>query len=201
MNPAEVRAFVAVEIPGEVRNNIAGITDEARYALDRTRLKVKWVETENVHLTLKFLGEVGEDRLGEIAGALDSAAAGLKPFSLFATGLGAFPSLSNPRVFWVGVQDEEGACGRLWERIEEAMFRLGFEREQKGFKAHMTVGRVKRPGSVSGVKELLSSLAGRQAGRFTAGRIKLFKSELRPQGPIYTPLHEIALDGEGTRES
>ncbi len=191
-----MRLFVAVSLPSEIRNRLAAVQDQLR----RAQADVSWVRAENVHVTLKFLGEVEEKRLDKIRPALTDVARAAAPFSMEVAGLGSFGG-RNPRVVWVGVGEGAEQLVQLAGQVEGALGRVGFPKERRGFTAHLTLGRVR---SSRNTEALLAALQESQAERFgtvTATQFELMQSELRPSGSVYTvldrfPLGEASAVGE-----
>ena len=143
-----MRLFVAVNLPAETRRSAHAATAALRESL----LPVRWVEEDALHLTLKFLGEVGAERSGPIGEALKDAVRTVRPFELGLGGLGAFPDSARPRVFWLGVE-RHPALELLANDVERALRPLGFESELKPFQPHLTLGRARRnarPADLSG---------------------------------------------------
>lgn len=162
--------------------------------LARSQADVKWVEEENFHLTLKFLGEVDPGRLGEVAGALRSAVREVPAFRFQATGTGAFPSPRRARVIWVGVGEGTSQLRHLAARVDAELARLGFPPEERPFTPHLTLGRVRSP---RGLDELARLLEGARfpALEVTVDGIVLFQSVLGRAGPLYTALNRFPLQG------
>lgn len=184
----KLRLFVALELPGDVRRALAALVER----LASTGADVKWVEEENFHLTLKFLGEVEPVRLAPLGEALSRAAAQMAPFRFTAAGTGAFPSARRPRVIWVGVEEGKEELRDLAGRMDRALADLGFPPEERPFSAHLTLGRVRSP---KGMEELVRALgAATFEGREVAVReVVLFQSVLGRAGPVYTPLGRYPL--------
>ena len=183
-----MRLFVAVPFPLTVKNELGKLIDDWR----RERDKVGWVKKENLHLTLKFLGETPAEKLEPLKAGLSSSLSGLTAFSLSLSGAGAFPNLNRARVIWIGVSEGQEKLANLAEKVEEATLPLGFPSEKRGFSAHLTIGRVKD----SGPSEPL--LAKVRACTFEAqgiivSEVVLCQSELAPGGAIYTPLARFEL--------
>jgi RNA 2',3'-cyclic 3'-phosphodiesterase len=155
------------------------------------------VTTGNLHLTVKFLGEVAEDRVEAIAGALTGAVARVGAFDAQVEGLGAFPSAARPRVVWAGVTAGAGALGDVAGRVDEALDALGFAREARPFSPHITLGRVRQPGRAPALTEALRGAAERPFGRFRVTRASLMRSELSTRGTRYTELAAASLGGAG----
>jgi len=155
------------------------------------------VTTGNLHLTVKFLGAVAEDRIEAIVGALTGAVVGVAAFEAQIEGLGAFPSAARPRVVWAGVTAGAGTMGDLAGRVDEALAALGFTREARPFSPHITLGRVRQPGRAPALTEALRGAAGRPFGHLRVARASLMRSELSPRGARYTELGGARLGGAG----
>jgi 2'-5' RNA ligase len=183
----EIRCFVAVDLPEGMREEIGGI--QSSIATEGLRL----VRPELVHITLKFLGEVPEEKVARIGEALS----GIRASSFLAQvkGMGAFPGRSI-RVVWLGL---EGNFEPLYEKVEASLAPLGFKREERGFSPPITLGRVGRPSSR--MNQLLwpkiSALSGSDLGSFTVDRFYLKKSTLTRGGPLYDDLAEFHLRDQG----
>lgn len=156
---------------------------------------VAWVSSANLHLTLKFLGNVAEERLGAIAGALEGSAARVHAFDADFVGLGAFPSLTRPRVVWAGVTEGADATVELAGRVDEALTTLGFAREERTFSPHVTLGRVRQPRRDPSLTEALGAAAGARFGRIGVTRVSLMRSELSPRGARHSELASMSLGG------
>ncbi len=193
-----MRAFIAVELPEEIRQEVASLQADLRAA----GADVKWVEPVNLHLTLKFLGDIEEAQVGSLKEALRSSTLHLPPFTVSLEGIGAFPKTTFPRVIWVGVSQGKEELELLAQKVEEATNSLGFPKEERPFSAHLTIGRVAaakggrttnpswRVRSASGLAGLIKKL---QVAEFCGSspalidRLILFQSTLSPKGPTYTP--------------
>jgi RNA 2',3'-cyclic 3'-phosphodiesterase len=154
---------------------------------------VAWVSRDNVHLTLKFLGDVEAARRDAVAGALARAAAGCSCFHLTVRGLGAFPTAARPRVLWAGVDEGAAQAATLARRVDEALVALGFSPEPRVFAAHLTLGRVRAPRADPRLAEALA--AGGIFGRQRVDRLALMRSQLSPRGARYTELAAAPLAG------
>jgi 2'-5' RNA ligase len=149
---------------------------------------VSWVAPENLHVTLKFLGNVDPTRLDAVRSALAAAAPAREAFDLAVQGLGAFPSPTRPRVIWAGVGAGEAPAAALAGRVEELLVPLGFAREARPFAAHVTLGRVREPRPDAALAEALAAGAARPFGLVRVARLSLMRSELSPRGARYTEL-------------
>ena len=152
---------------------------------------VAWVATENLHITVKFLGGVEEARLVDVAAALKGAAT-VPMFEVEIRGLGAFPAASRPRVLWAGAPGSP-AFTRLAEGIDQALMALGFPPEGRGFTPHVTLGRVREPRRDVALTEALEAAAARSFGALRVERLSLMRSDLSPRGARYTELAAVPL--------
>ena len=156
---------------------------------------VSWVKPGNIHLTLKFLGEVSPTREGAVREAMGEAVAGVSPFTLRAGGSGVFPGERNPRVLWVGLRAGGPEAAALAARVEAACAARGFPREDRPFRAHLTLGRVRARTGLEATMRRLQAHAGEDLGEMSAERVVLFESGLHPAGAIHTHRHEVSLAG------
>lgn len=184
-----VRAFVAANITRELQRALADVQS----ALRSSQADVSWVREENHHLTLKFLGEVAETRLPKIAEAIREAAGTAAPFEIALGGIGAFPSPRGARVVWVGMEAGAESLTALQAEVEARLHRIGFPRERRPFSAHLTLGRVRSPRNLDRLAEAMARTPAQGLGRMAVTRIELMRSQLSPQGSIYTVLETFPL--------
>jgi 2'-5' RNA ligase len=190
-----LRAFVALPLPDPQREALKRAQDELR----QTRSGVKWVAPENFHVTLFFLGGVPADQVPAIEEALDDISRRHVPFPVTLHGVGAFPNVRNPQTVWAGIAGDLDALRALAADVSDAMVELDFERD-KPFKPHLTLARARRDTKsreLSQLSEALQRMKEESFGDFVADEIIMFQSELRPHGPIYTPLSRFPLAGAG----
>ena len=154
---------------------------------------VKWVTAENFHITIKFLGNVEEDRLEAISKAMRSVAEETAPFDTHLSGTGAFPRIARPNVIWIGISAGADRFNKLAGRLDEALQELGFPREERGFSPHMTLGRSRSPRGAEQLRRSIEQMREEDAGSFRVESIALMKSEFRQNGPIYTPITDMRL--------
>ncbi len=154
---------------------------------------VSWVAKGNLHITLKFLGEIRPERIPALGEALAGVAAGCPPFSLVAFGGGTFPGTRNPRVLWAGIREPLELVGKLQQNIESALSGAGFPREDRPFHPHITVGRVRGTLPPAWGDRFVQGLAGRGFGIVPVSSIVLFESRLPPGGAIYSVVREFPL--------
>jgi 2'-5' RNA ligase len=187
---ALLRAFVAVEIPHEVRAALETVQERLR----QRSVRARWVRSASMHLTLKFLGDTPADRVADISDALQAAARGHIAFSLTATGIGVFPGLRRPRVIWAGLCGAIARLADLQRSIEDGLAARGVQRETRRFSGHLTIGRFSEPAPAERLAEALKIFAGERFGEFTVREITLFQSELKPSGAVYTALARVQLE-------
>ncbi len=188
----KVRTFIAIKLTPEIISNISRVQEE----LKRTDAQVKWVEPDNIHLTLKFLGYITKEELEKVKLATREALKPLAPLEVRVYGLSAFPKIEYPRVIWVGINRGREVLKRMTLHLEERLARIGFAREKREFSPHLTLGRVKSPKGRERLIEAFTKLKASNLGNMRVTQISIMKSELRTQGPIYTSLEEIVLGGE-----
>lgn len=188
-----VRTFVAVLIAENLKERISRVQERIKkFASD-----VKWVSPENLHVTLKFLGGVPEDRIEQVCSTVEEAAGSVPPFELSLSRLGAFPSPRNARVVWIGIEDGRDELVSLARRVDDSLARHGFERESRPFAAHVTIGRTRQGRRPDGLAEGLQEAPSEDLGRQKVERVVMMRSDLMPQGPVYTPLKVVDLAGDG----
>ena len=183
----QVRCFVAIEMPEPIRQGIAGLQAQLKPFGER----ISWVRPQNIHLTLKFLGDVDVLQLPDLIQALATAVEGRGGFDCDVAGLGMLPNQKCPRVLWAGIADAEGASGRLAKNVGDALIKFGFSGENRKFTPHLTIGRIKAPLSREFIQEYKRMQFA--AGRGRAGEIVLMLSKLSPDGAVYTPMKRIGL--------
>lgn len=188
-----VRAFVAIEPGAAARAALEALLD--RLAAAAPRRAVRWVRPGQCHLTLRFLGNVPPDRLPELEQRLTGAATGSAAFSLALAGPGAFPTPAAPRVLWVGLRGDLEVLAALARRVDAAAADLGDHREEREFHPHLTLGRVAdRDVRVArALSELLARTPPPPPADWPVREFKLFRSELRPEGAVYSVLARFAL--------
>jgi len=179
-----VRSFVAILLSEEVRAAVAAEIARLRPLAPR----VSWVSPPNLHLTLKFLGELPPEALEQVKEGLTAAVAGAAPFSLHFCGLGAFPGMARPRVVWVGVDEGGQAAQTLQARVEAALTPRGFAREERRYSPHLTIGRVRDPRGLTQLEGAMARDARVEFGRLQVGGLSLMRSDLSPAGARYTEL-------------
>jgi 2'-5' RNA ligase len=183
-----IRLFIAMNTPHEILPLLAGVRDR----LKATRADVKWDSNEKLHCTLKFLGNTHEELLPDIISALGRVASLIPPFPVIYSGLGCFPDKQEPQIIWVGVEDLNGVLQKLAQTVGTHMAALGFEREQRPFHPHVTLGRVKSPRHLRELLAMMETVTF-HGSPVSLGKIELVKSELKPGGSVYTVVTKAIL--------
>jgi len=192
-----LRVFIALEIPLPIRQAISAQTESLRSTLGQI---VRWVPIENMHLTLKFIGDISPANVDMFSQMLTAEAARARsascaPFRMQVGELGSFPTPRRARVIWIGIQ-APAALDSLQHGIESAAARLGYEPETRPFSPHLTIGRVRQPVNTRDQQRVRAALERTQVGALGAAEISavhLFKSDLQPTGSIYTRLFSAPL--------
>ncbi len=180
-----IRAFLALDPPEEVLREIGRVQSRLQKII---RGDVRWVRPESIHLTLKFFGDIRDGEVENISTVAERAAAEVGPFELAIGGAGVFPDMKRPRVIWLGMDGETERLGIFQNGLERAFREIGFPGEERPFRPHLTLGRVRSPKGLGSLAEALKKAETDADTRFTASGLCLFKSDLTPQGAIYTRL-------------
>ncbi|AGL00878.1 RNA 2',3'-cyclic phosphodiesterase [Desulfallas gibsoniae] len=191
MRVLQSRLFWAINLPVDLKRKLGNLQS----CLKTAPVNIKWVEQHNLHLTVKFLGDVDDSRVSEITRAVNEAAGGLGSFKLELSGIGFFPGPRRPRVIWVGVQGEVHKLRLLHRRVEECMAGLGWDSNSQGFAPHLTLGRLRTPQGgemLAGKADKLASQLG-VIGSLTVSGIDLMKSRLTRNGPVYQVLVSVKI--------
>jgi 2'-5' RNA ligase len=187
-----LRLFIAVEIPHEIQQNIHQETAAIQKEIGGL---VRWVPPGNMHLTLKFLGDVSTPNVDFLTQMLRTEAEGIDCFSFHLAGIGSFPSPKRPRVIYIGIQ-APAALVTLQRGIESASRRLGYPSEERPFSPHLTLGRVRQNATAADQQKIRRTLEGIQVdvlGTARVDSVHLFKSDLKPGGSVYSRLYSAPL--------
>lgn len=182
-----IRSFLAIEIPQSVLGKIREVQEE----LGTIGADIKWVEPENIHLTLKFFGNIEETSIDLIIKSAEEVMVSFAPFTLKVKDIGGFPNLKNPRVIWVGIVDNEKILSKFHKMLESRFEKIGFRGEDRAFQPHLTLGRVRSARGKAELIKRMEKFKGNDFGEFEVDKVVLFKSDLTKEGPIYTPLKEV----------
>ncbi len=180
------RGFIAVDITPT--DDILKFLNE----IGNLNADIKTVESQNIHITLKFLGDTPEEKIDQIEQIIKDSVKGIGPFSIKLNGTGVFPNKNYIRVVWIGIKDIEKLI-TIAKNIDEKIASLGFKKEKRGFSAHLTVGRVKTAKNKDVLLKKIEDYSDFDFGIQEVKSIKLKKSDLTPKGPIYTTMKEITL--------
>ena len=191
--PAESwRLFVAIELPAILRSRLRDHIDRLRKAVPDAR--ASWAREENLHLTLKFFGNTLVSRVKALSQAIECASKDISPFEVVVGRCGVFPSRGQPRVLWIGIEEQTDSLGKLFQSLEDECARSGFTREERLFRPHLTVARLRQPHDARRLGEVHKEL-GFDAVSLNVRDICLFRSELRKEGSRYTVIgrHELSV--------
>ena len=187
-----IRAFIAIPMPPRVRQRAVSI----RERFSHCGAVISWVHEENVHLTIRFLGNVPEEKIESVQEGIRRAVAGTGPFRMEVEEIGVFPNIKYPRILWMGVREPTQTLIALENRISSEMEVLGFPREEKVFSPHITLGRIKSlQGKNRFIQALHSPLQTLEGEKMTVEEVVLFRSELKRSGAMHTVLASIPLEG------
>lgn len=186
-----IRTFIAVELPAEVRGRAARL----QQTLAESGAGVRWVAKDNIHLTMKFLGEVEDVQIPAVCRAVQQVAAANPAFEVELSGVGAFPSAARPRTLWVGIDGGAAELIALHERLDAALAELGYRPEERRFSPHVTIGRLRNSRDAHRLADVLAQKADWKAGEVQVDQLVVMASELTPQGPHYTVMGRGVLEG------
>jgi len=190
---AVIRSFIAIDLPKNIQDSLDAVSKDLQ--AKKPISAVRWVPAKNIHLTLKFLGEVSSNNLELLTKILFTEITRHRCFDITVGGLGAFPSIHRPRVIWIGVEAPPDLLA-LQRSIETEAVRLGYTAEERPFSAHLTLGRVSHNASPDEVREIGQTLNDFKVGvlgTVPVDTVRLFRSDLGPGGAVYTPLKTIPL--------
>ncbi len=184
------RVFCAIELPALVIEKISEHIGRLRAAAPDS--PASWGRPENVHLTLKFLGDTALNRLGDLSQAAAAAVAAFSPFEILIKDTGSFPKHGTPRVFWIGVDDYSGKLAQLQVKLDEECLRLGFEKEERAFNPHLTIARGRKPQGARALASAHKEL-GFASTEVSVKELTVIRSELSSKGSNYTAISRHAL--------
>jgi 2'-5' RNA ligase len=188
-----IRSFLAFELPPEIKTQIRQVSEE----LKKSKIDIRWVKPENIHLTIVFLGDVREGDISAIAREIEQVCYGFHPFEICLKGLGLFPDRRRPRVLWAGYDGDIERMASLKDVLHERLMPFEIKEERREFKPHLTLGRFRNPGrGNTQLDEIMIRHGSLSSPSFHARELVLFKSELKPHGPEYTRLESWAMSAE-----
>jgi RNA 2',3'-cyclic 3'-phosphodiesterase len=187
-----IRLFLAFELPPEIREQIGEISRELR----KSRLPARWVREENIHLTIVFLGSVQENVVEDLKETVGSVARGFTGFSVTLGSTGVFPGLRRPRVFWIGLRGDIERLSRLRDELQKVLRVFGIQEETRPFRAHLTLGRFKdRFNNEEELARIIDRYCDISSTSYSLDELVLFRSDLKPSGPMYTKMASWPLTG------
>ena len=190
----QVRSFIAIKLPDELKRGLTQLQAQLKLG---NQPSVKWVDPNSIHLTLKFLGNVPVDRIGNITGAMEKAAQGISPFHLEVKDLGVFPNLRRVQVVWVGISGQVDRLSQLQQRIESNLAPLGFAPESRPFTPHLTLARLRNQASSDERQrfgQLIANTRFKATYTIEVNAISLMRSQLTREGAIYTRISSVGLN-------
>src|SRR3990172_6754913 len=188
----QIRAFIAIELPDEIRQSLGQLETQLKAGGQR---QVRWVNPESIHLTLKFLGNISSGRVDEITGAMEAAAREITPFTIDVQGTGVFPNIRRARVAWVGLGGDTDKLLQLQKNIETSLEPLGFAAEARDFTPHLTLARVNEQASPEERQQFGELVTGTkfEGSSIRVEAISLIRSQLNKGGAVYSRLAEVKL--------
>ncbi|HQG66761.1 MAG TPA: RNA 2',3'-cyclic phosphodiesterase [Smithella sp.] len=187
-----IRAFLAIEPPENVLEEITRLQEKLKREISG---RLSWTRPQGQHLTLKFFGDISRKDINNISTVVQKRVVAEQKLNLKIEKLGVFPDARRPRVLWCGVTDDVEKLINLQRKLDSDFAAIGFPAEDRSFKAHLTLARIKDPREITGMSEALKKYDSFKAGEFIADKLFLFQSNLSPQGAVYTKLADFALSG------
>jgi 2'-5' RNA ligase len=189
----QIRAFIAIELSEDVKRTLTRLQNKLKSGC---QAPVRWTKPDDTHLTLQFLGDIDSGLTGKITAAMAEAARGIHPVHLAVSGLGVFPDPRRVRVVWVGLTGDLEKLSQLQKSIESVLSPLGFTAEARSFTPHLTLGRVRdqaRPDERQSLGQMVAGAVGEPDCGLEVNSVHLIKSQLTPQGPVYTRIGSVEL--------
>jgi RNA 2',3'-cyclic 3'-phosphodiesterase len=180
-----IRTFLAIDLPKGILDQIGSLQYRLRSSLEGM---IRWTKPDRMHLTVKFFGNLSGAKIKDASQILERQLKEIKPFSLKVETIGVFPSLSRPKVLWLGIANDDGKLAAVQSNIENELASNGFPREERPYRPHLTLGRMKTERRIEGLDRTIEEKKNFRAGEFEARGLSLYRSDLRPGGPAYTRL-------------
>jgi 2'-5' RNA ligase len=181
-----IRTFIAIEIPQDLRKKLSDYAIKLKNPDD----KISWVSEDNLHLTLKFIGNIKTDKIDTIKKAIADVSLGYTAFTAVVQGMGVFPGERNPRVVWIGIKDGEEKICKIFKNLEEKLSTIGISKDDRPYVPHFTLGRIKYIKDVKAFSDKILNYKEYLFGSFAVCGISLIKSTLTPKGSIYEVLYK-----------
>lgn len=179
-----IRTFIAISLPESVIDAIGKMQKKVK----KSGFKMRWVKPENIHITLKFLGDIHPDMIQPIVNCMDRCGKEYYPVTLFSKGIGVFPGLKRPRVLWAGIDGETSALRTIQEQLDGQLGKTGIPKENRPFKGHLTIGRFKGNADSRKLVSVIREFSVFETESFSAATLSLYKSDLTPSGAVYTQI-------------
>jgi len=179
---AKIRSFIAIDLPEDLKEELKKFQSR----LKKSKADVKWVRPESMHITLRFLGYLTPEEIEKAKTAINTVAKRFAPFQIQVRGWGTFPEKGRPRVIWTGLEQGAEILEQIFNQLEKELVKLGFDKADKKFVPHLTLGRIKTSKNLKDLIEYLNKEGTKTYGNFWAEKIILFKSDLKPEGAIYS---------------
>lgn len=189
---ATLRTFIAIDLPDTIIDAIA----RAQAKMKKYGLSMRWVKPKNIHLTLKFLGDIDPEQIPPITRCIENSADTHPPFTLSAKGVGVFPGLNRPRVLWTGINGDTDRLKMLQHSLEDQLSETGIDREARPFAGHLTLGRLKGRPDQKKLVSVMKAFAEFETKPFSVTALTLFESQLTPSGAVYSKLAEVPLQAK-----
>ena len=187
-----IRAFLAIEPPEDILQAISRLQEKLKR---ESSGRISWTKPQGQHLTLKYFGDISAEDVKNIYSAAENRIASVSSLNLKVEKLGVFPDARRPRVLWCGVAGDGEKLSLLQKQLEADFEGIGFPREDRPFRAHLTLGRIKESHGLTGISEALTNQKDFATGVFECKELILFQSKLLPQGAVYTKMAEFKLKG------
>jgi len=185
--PEQIRAFIAFRLPDHVKNQISDV----QQAFKKRNISARYIPPENMHLTLKFIGDMPNHFIAPIRKIMTDSMSTCHSITLKADGIGAFPNKHLPRVIWAGLHSEESVLSDLHKTIDKKLESLGIQVDNRVYTGHLTLARLKKKPEINTIVKMIDHFRNFKTETFKAGSLVLFRSELTPEGPIYTELCSV----------
>jgi 2'-5' RNA ligase len=190
--PSTIRTFIALELPPSLISLLAKVQEN----IQAMGLRAKWVRPDNIHLTLKFLGNINPADIEKIGRAMVGAVSEFETFNLVAAGIGVFPGVNRPRVIWVGLKGQVQLLFAMQRRLEDNLAVLGYKKEKRPFKGHLTLGRFRQNVNRETIRRVLQEFGNLASEEFTVRRVIFYKSDLKPTGAVYSELQQASFNDD-----
>jgi len=190
-NSENFRSFLAFDIPEDIVADVCDIQKQ----IGEQGLKIKWVASQNLHLTVKFLGSVSSEKIEQVKAAAPDAAREAAPLKVAVRGVGVFPDMKRPQVVWVGLTGDTRPLIDFHDVLDEHLEQAGFEKDERRFNAHITMGRIKSKVNTTRLAEAMGQFLEFESRAFGMDKLVLYKSDLQPTGPVYTQIDVFPLGG------